>query len=82
MKRRQSLRLLGLFPAWLAACKGKFPSAPTVVTGKVVDEDGLPVKDIKFTLEGNKRKGILDAYFPRGMCIRWRWGVLFIICYF
>lgn len=58
MKRRQSLRLLGLLPAWLAACKDKFPSAPTVVTGKVVDENGLPVKGVKFTLDGNKRKGI------------------------
>lgn len=58
MKRRQTLRLLGSLPIWLAACKGKFPSAPTVVTGKVVDENGLPAEGIELTLVGNKKKGV------------------------
>lgn len=58
MKRRQSLRLLGLLPAWLAACKGKFPSTPTVVTGKVVDENDKPVEGIELILTGIKQKGL------------------------
>ena len=58
MKRRQTLRLLALLPVWLGACKGKFPSAPTVVIGKVVDENGLPAEGIELTLVGNKKKGV------------------------
>lgn len=58
MRRRQSLRLLGLLPAWLAACNDKFPSAPTVVTGKVVDEFGMPAVGIELTLSGIKKKGV------------------------
>lgn len=58
MKRRQSLRLLGLLPAWLAGCKSKFPSSPTVVMGKVVDETGTPAEGIELTLSGIKKKGV------------------------
>ncbi|GHB72704.1 hypothetical protein GCM10007390_28500 [Persicitalea jodogahamensis] len=52
------LRLLGLLPAGLAACNSKFPSAPTVVMGKVVDENGMPVMGIELTLGGIKKKGV------------------------
>ena len=59
MRRRQSLRLLGLLPAWLAACKSKFPNAPTVITGKVVDKDGLPMKGVELALTGDRKKGLI-----------------------
>lgn len=59
MNRQQALRLIYLFPVWCAAaCKSGLPSAPTVVEGNVVDENGVPVEDVELTLSGIKRKGV------------------------
>ncbi|WP_373512789.1 hypothetical protein [Persicitalea sp.] len=59
MKRHHSFRLLVLilFVCLSGACKGKFPSSPTIVTGTVVDEAGVPVKGIELTLSGTRVKG-------------------------
>ncbi len=62
MKRQQFLKQLALLPplAWMAvACKKSFPSTPTVVTGKVIDENGLPVEGVEFQFSGIYKKGFI-----------------------
>ncbi len=56
MKRRQLLQILGLIPPALlaASCKEKLPSTPTIVTGKVIDENGLPLAEAGLDLAGIK----------------------------
>ena len=50
--------MLSLLSTWLSACNYKFPNAPTVVTGRVVDELGIPAEGIALTLSGIKKKGV------------------------
>ena len=58
MKRRQLLKLLGLAPPlWLVACKDKLPSTPTIVTGKIIDQDGNPLEGAGLRLSGTNWKG-------------------------
>ncbi len=62
MKRRQLLKLLGLAPPlWLAACKDKLPSTPTVVKGKIIDENGKPLEGAGLRLSGTDVKGFAGA---------------------
>ena len=60
MKRRKFLITLGVVPPLvLAACKeDAFPTTPTVITGRVVDENDKPVEGVKFKFSGIKPKGI------------------------
>ncbi len=62
MKRKQFLNALTALPILaVAACEKGFPSTPTVVTGKVIDENGLPVEDFVFSFSGTHKKNILNA---------------------
>lgn len=68
MKRASifSLYLLS-FSLILISCEQKLPNVTTIVTGKVVDEQGKPVEGVVFQLNGLKKKGIspiptFDAY--------------------
>ena len=60
MKRRNFLIALGVVPPLLFCSCGKdeFPSTPTVITGKVVDENDKPVEGVKFRFSGFYLKGI------------------------
>ncbi|HEV7347807.1 carboxypeptidase-like regulatory domain-containing protein [Telluribacter sp.] len=58
MKRRQILKLLKALPAGiLIACQNNFPSTPTVATGKIVDENEMPLEGVSIHLYGFKVKG-------------------------
>ena len=59
MKRRKLLQILGLIPPALlvVACKEKLPSTPTIVTGKIIDENGLPLEGAGLDMAGIKWKG-------------------------
>ena len=59
MKRRKLLQILGLIPPALlaASCKEKLPSTPTIVTGKIIDENGLPSEGAGLRLTGRNIKG-------------------------
>ncbi|WP_025765330.1 hypothetical protein [Dyadobacter tibetensis] len=57
MKRRQLLQFLAL-PLFLASsCKEKLPDAPTIVTGKVIDENGLPLEGAGLSFYGVDNRG-------------------------
>ena len=60
MKRRKFLIALGVVPPLVFSSCGKdeFPSTPTVITGKVVDENDKPVEGVKFRFSGFYLKGI------------------------
>ncbi len=63
MKRKQFLNALTAFPILaVAACEKGFPSTPTVVTGKVIDENNLPVEGVEFIYGGARQKGL--SYIP------------------
>ncbi len=65
MKRRKLLKLLGLTPAGLliaSSCKEKLPSTPTIVTGKIIDENGLPLEGAGLRLTGRNIEGITGGY--------------------
>ncbi len=58
MKRRQLLKLLGLAPPLLlAGCKFKLPSTPTIVKGKIIDENGNHLEGAGLRLSGLELKG-------------------------
>jgi hypothetical protein len=58
VKRRQLLKLLGLVPlVLLFSCKDKQPSTPTIVKGKIIDENGNPLEGAGLRLSGVKLKG-------------------------
>ncbi|WP_149240747.1 hypothetical protein [Dyadobacter sp. 32] len=63
MKRRKLLQILGLIPPALlaASCKEKLPSTPTIVTGKIIDENGLPLEGAGLRLSGTDVKGFAGA---------------------
>lgn len=48
--------------AALAGCKEKLPSTPTIVTGKIVDENNQPMSGIIFELYGIDQTGILKRH--------------------
>ena len=60
MKRRKMLRLLGLAPpVFLVSCRdAKVPSAPTIATGKVIDENDMPIEGVLLRMYGLKRQGL------------------------
>ena len=62
MKREQFIKslVLSILPLalLLQACQKSLPSAPTVVTGKVIDENNMPVEGVKLEFYGAERKGI------------------------
>jgi hypothetical protein len=59
MKRRNFLIALGLVPplAFVSCGKDEFPSTPTIITGKVVDENSMPAEGVKFRFSGFYLKG-------------------------
>ena len=59
MNRRKLLQILGLIPPTLlaASCEIKLPSTPTIVTGKIIDENGLPLEGAGLRLSGSQLKG-------------------------
>ena len=58
MKRRKMLQLLGLAPpAWLlSSCHEKLPKSATVVTGKIIDDNGAPLENVGVKLLGLANK--------------------------
>ena len=59
MKRRKFLGVLGIFPPILFSCgKDEFPDRNTIITGKVIDENDMPVVGLKFQFGGYYLKGI------------------------
>ena len=71
MKRRKFLIALGVMPPLvLSACKKdpNWPLTGTTITGKVIDENNLPVEGFGFTFGGTKRIGItaVDTFFEMG----------------
>ena len=60
MKRRKMLRLLGLAPpVFLVSCRdAKVPSAPTIVIGKVIDENDMPIEGASIRMYGIKQQGL------------------------
>lgn len=59
MKRQAFIKALSILPvALMQACQKSFPSTPTIVTGKVIDENNLPVEGVEFQFSGIYKKGI------------------------
>ncbi len=59
MKRQAFIKALGILPvALLQACKKSFPDTPTIVTGKVIDENNMPVEGVVLEFAGTKPKGL------------------------
>jgi hypothetical protein len=59
MKRRQFISTATTLPLLaLAACEKNLPSTPTIVTGKVTDENNLPVEGVEFLFYGTDKKGL------------------------
>ncbi len=60
MKRRQFLKLLGFAsPVLLASCfDAKSPSAATMVSGIVIDENDMPIEGASIRMSGIKQKGL------------------------
>jgi hypothetical protein len=57
MKRRQVLKFIAL-PLLLAnSCKEELPEAPTIVTGQVIDENGLPLEGAGLSFYGVDNRG-------------------------
>ncbi|WP_025761420.1 carboxypeptidase-like regulatory domain-containing protein [Dyadobacter tibetensis] len=57
MKRRQLLQFLALPLFLVGSCKEKLPTSPTIVTGKIIDEKGLPLEGAGLRLSGTDVKG-------------------------
>ena len=59
MKRRNFLIALGVVPPLVFSSCGKdeFPSTPTVITGKVIDENNKPVEGFELQFSGYYQKG-------------------------
>ncbi|MDQ6482137.1 carboxypeptidase-like regulatory domain-containing protein [Dyadobacter sp. LHD-138] len=60
MKRRQILKLIGTFSPilWVASCKEKLPATPTIVTGRVVDQNNVPLEGARIIMIGAERAGL------------------------
>ena len=61
MKRRKFLIALGVLPPLvLKACKKNtpLPTTPTIITGKVIDENNMPVEGWELMFYGSKLNGI------------------------
>ena len=64
MKREQFVKSLALsiLPlVVLQACQRRLPSAPTVVTGKVIDENNMPVEGFMFSFSGIDKKNLING---------------------
>ena len=64
MKREQFIKSLALsiLPlALLQACKKSLPSTPTVITGKVIDENNMPVEGFMFSFSGIDKKNLING---------------------
>ncbi len=58
MERRPFLKILSLAPiAVLVSCKDSLPSTPTIVTGRIIDENGDPLEGAGLRLSGSNLKG-------------------------
>lgn len=59
MNRRKLLRTLGSFPLVLLAvsCERKIFSRATIITGKVIDQDGNPLEGVPFDFYGERKTG-------------------------
>ena len=59
MKRRNFLIALGVEPPFVLSAykKDEFPKTPTVITGKVIDENNKPVEGWELLLYGIERNG-------------------------
>lgn len=57
MKRRQLLQFMALPLLFASSCKEKLPTAPTIVTGKVIDENGLPLEGAGLSFYGVDNRG-------------------------
>ncbi len=59
MKRRKFLGVLGILPPILFSCgKDEFPDRDTIITGKVIDENDMPVVGFKFQFGADYAKGL------------------------
>lgn len=59
MKRRKFLGVLGILPPILFSCgKDEFPDRPTIITGKVIDENDMPVVGLKFQFGADYAKSL------------------------
>lgn len=59
MKRRKFLGVLGILPPILFSCgKDEFPDRNTIITGKVIDENDMPVVGLKLQFSGDYAKGL------------------------
>ena len=64
MKREQFIKSLALsiLPlVVLQACQRRLPSAPTVITGKVIDENNMPVEGFMFSFSGIDKKNLING---------------------
>jgi hypothetical protein len=62
VKRQAFIKTLSILPmALLQACKKSFPDAPTIVTGKVIDENNMPVEDFFFSFSGIQKNNIING---------------------
>ncbi|PWJ59664.1 hypothetical protein CLV98_102498 [Dyadobacter jejuensis] len=57
MKRRQLLQFMALPLLLASSCKEKLLAVPMIVTGKVIDENGLPLEGAGLRLSGTNWKG-------------------------
>lgn len=58
MKRRTFLSALSILPSMLISCgKDEFPDRPTIITGKVIDENNKPIVGIQLVFGGYYLKG-------------------------
>jgi hypothetical protein len=57
MKNRRLLLLLTFLPFLFYSCKKKIPEIPTIITGKIVDENDKPIEGVLFYFGGGYRSG-------------------------
>lgn len=60
MKKCIILIILSLF-SFVSCKKDKFPSTPTIVNGKVVDENDIPIEGYEFQFSGFNSTGLLKG---------------------
>ena len=57
MKRRQLLKFMALPLLLASSCKEEPPDVPTIVTGQVIDENGLPLEGAGLSFGGEDNRG-------------------------
>lgn len=59
MNRRKMICLLGSSPVLLLlSCDKGFPDSPTIITGKVIDQDGEPIAGVAVGFIGKERASV------------------------